>query len=1009
MKHTVLFQNRENHWDNALPLGNGVFGCMLFYEKGRLHMLMNHYEVYYNRSPYVLPKDQLAFIKTQPYDGKARHQGQLTLAEANIPGPGEPYCDYVCRKERNDSMTAEETGLYGFSNSYPCTGDLNFSFRDDLAGADHSLLLSVEDAKAVLTLGELTMETVVAREDCIINKVTQPRALMLQSIEISFPEYRDYVYPQITYAQKAPDTFVYTVARRFKEDPSQPFTFCGVIRLVGAEGVLENNIIRLTRADREMHILTGIFTQWNYADPEAEGLAVMAGYRVEDLRCRHRDYWTEFFDRSSISIPDKFLEHIYYVNQYALDCCSGRDGVMKHHACGLNGLWAIRHPNLWGSMWYWDVNIQAAFAGVFSSNRLELGKVFSDGLLSYRELMAASAKMQHDMTGYAADYPYYMYYCVVPWCAQYLWYQYEYSLDEDYLRQEAYPFFRKVCEFITQIFLYDPETDTYTVYPDISPEQGPLAHNTTITVACTKYLLRFTLKAAEILGQQDGLLDQCRAILEKLPPYALTADGSRLKDSPDAPDNMFIRHPSMLMPLFPIGEFDLADMGADMERILNNTLDFLEDNCEIGIFGGSWLAAAAARLGRGQTALRLLYERGIDHMLRSNGLTAEETERFMNYCLILRQPLYYPCMMEFTGEMLAAVNEMLLQSQNGLIRVFPALPDGNPEYDRLLRRGHSCSHYPDLHIAYEAWKDVRFDKLLAKGAFEISAQATEGRLSWILVHSKKGGAVSVTSPLMRHDLQVFRGGQAVTFRAEGGILTFDTLPGESYLIAADPNVDIAPADGSCEPKVLSRETYTRRHIYIGEDPETGYQKSLDGFIRDWYLGNVRHENHTVYKFDLGTDAHKEYQKIFHRQSFAAETRPILGMAPIFVEDLQFTPRQGYGFEDASGITTADRGAPDGLRRDFAQGTDPAEFLIEVPRGQYELLAVSGDAEEDSVTCLDCLHGRSTGGEVVKAGQYQCKLLPLVLEEDGLIRLKISSKPGYRWKLNYLFLNVVKGY
>ena len=83
----------------------------------------------------------------------------------------------------------------------------------------------------------------------------------------------------------------------------------------------------------------------------------------------------------------------------------------------------------------------------------------------------------------------------------------------------------------------------------------------------------------------------------------------------------------MLIPLFPIGEFDLASTESWMLQILSNTVDFLETRCEIGAFQGSWIAAAAAKLGRGQTALRLLYERGIDHMLRSNGLTAEQTKR----------------------------------------------------------------------------------------------------------------------------------------------------------------------------------------------------------------------------------------------------------------------------------------------------------------------------------------------------------------------------------------------
>ena len=46
MKHSVVYTNTDSHWDNALPLGNGVYGAMLYYEKNVLHMPTNHYEVY---------------------------------------------------------------------------------------------------------------------------------------------------------------------------------------------------------------------------------------------------------------------------------------------------------------------------------------------------------------------------------------------------------------------------------------------------------------------------------------------------------------------------------------------------------------------------------------------------------------------------------------------------------------------------------------------------------------------------------------------------------------------------------------------------------------------------------------------------------------------------------------------------------------------------------------------------------------------------------------------------
>ena len=159
---------------------------------------------------------------------------------------------------------------------------------------------------------------------------------------------------------------------------------------------------------------------------------------------------------------------------------------MKHQACGLNGLWGIRNPYIWFSTWYWDVNIQAAFAGVFSSNRLDLGKVFSDGLRCYTDSASWFAEEHHRMSGISADYPYLFYYSTWPWCAMYLWFQYEYSKDVEYLRNDAYPIFLKICEFLLQVYKYDEEKGYYSVYPDISPEQGPLTHDTAITTATVK-------------------------------------------------------------------------------------------------------------------------------------------------------------------------------------------------------------------------------------------------------------------------------------------------------------------------------------------------------------------------------------------------------------------------------------------------------------------------------------------------------------------------------------------
>jgi len=1006
--HSVIFKNCENSWKNALPLGNGCFGAMAFWQDGSLSLPLNHYEVYYNISTAVLPEDKLKAVKDTADPGSI-HRAFRARADRNQPKEGEPF--YYYRLDKNQAVGYATSS---FSGSYPSTGELRFETAASLRGEDTLLALDLADAAVRLDVGgKLSLETYTARQDVMVTHIRQSEHGLLPKFHIEYPAARDREYPDVTVMQTDAHTFAWTVEMKLSD--TKPFRFAGVVRLSGASGNLENNAITITEAGEDFTVLCAVLTQWRYADPLSDGIRLVGEYEasLDTLREEHRAYWAEFFSRSRITIPDKFLERVYYINQYALDCSSGRDGVMKHHACGLNGLWDIRHPNLWGSMWYWDVNIQAAFAGVFSSNRLELGKVFSDGLLTYVELAEKFAKNTHGMSGAALDYPYTDYYCVWPWCAQYLWAQYEYSQDTDYLRNEAYPLFVKLCRFALELFAYDESRGKYVVYPDISPEQGPLAHNTVITVASVKYMLKFTLEAAEILGESGAFLDDCRRLYENLPDYPTVTDnyGTRLLDSEDAPANLWIRHPSMLMPIFPTGEIDLTSP-QEMLDLARNTITFLEEHCEIGVFQVSWLAAAAARLGDGQKALRLLYEMGIDHLLRSNGLAAEENERFMNFCLIMRQPLYYPCMMEFTGEMLAAVNEMLLQSHGGVIRLFPAMPDGDPEYDRLIRRGYSLHEYEDRFNHYPAWTDVRFDRMLARGAFEISAELKDAKIAWTTVTSRVGGTVRLTSPYPLDGASVFCGDSAVTFTLENNVLTFPTEAGCTYEIRCAGTPAALPAEPA-ERDVLTHLTYTKRRIFLGEDAESEYLRKLDSFVRDWYLGNVRLENHTVYKFDFGGTEEKDYSGTLLRQGFAAERMFLKAMNFIRHEADAYSIYRGYGFTDADGLPvtdslrTVDRGGPDEIRRDFAEGEEPACFCIEAPRGQYELLVISGDAEEDSVTALEAVGGRSCGGKVVKAGTWQCELIPVIHERDGRIILRISSKPGYKWKLNALLMNLVK--
>ncbi len=984
--HSIVFNNCENNWKNALPLGNGVFGAMAFFSDNALYLPMNHYEIYYNIGESVLPED---ILKNQPpckAPGELR-QETIKRADGNQPEGDESFTYYRIAKKDTPKYS-----VMGFDGSYPQTGELKFEFSDKLKDESTCLRLDIEKATVSLNIGNaFSLKTRILRKDAIVTHFSGGKEI--ESILFGITEQRSRDFPEIEYKQLDSSTFYYTVKMALSQ--SKSFSFAVILMLQGAEGSLEENKIILKNQNDSFCAVTGVYTEWNYLNPLSDGIEDMKKTlsSLDILVDEHQAYWKEFFQRSSIDLPDKFLEKVYYINQYALDCSSGKNGIMKHHACGLNGLWDVRHPNLWGSMWYWDVNIQAAFAGVFSSNRLDLGKVFSDGLLSYVDLAKQFAKDVHGFEGAALDYPYAFYFSTWPWCAQYLWAQYEYSLDKDYLKNEAYPLFLELSRFALKLFEYDESRKEYVVYPDISPEQGPLAHNSVITVASVKYMLKFTLESAEILGDDDPLLKDIRRLYEGMPKYPTARDdyGERFLDSEDAPKNLWIRHPSMLMPVFPTGEIHM-ESDPKLKEIVMNTVRFLEKHCEIGVFQVSWLSAVSARMGDGQRALRLLYEMGLDHMLRSNGLSAEVTERFMNYCLIMRQPLYYPCMMEFTGEMLSAVNEMLMQSNGGIIRLFPAMPTGDRENERMKDGGYAQGTFEERFSLYPAWNDVRFDKLLARGAFEVSASLKNGEIEFIKVRSKMGGRLRITSPYPLNGIAP----------CENNIIELDTKAGEEYVFGT-----FYEKEEKLYDEVDTHLTYTKRRISIGEDPETLYSTALDSFIRDWYLGNVRMENHNVYKFDFGLDYEKDYSKDLFRQFYGAEEMVIGSMNFNRLSGLEFTAKRGYGFNSAEGIVAVDRGAPDALRRDLLEGEKPVTFMIEAPAGQYELFVVSGDSEEESLTRLSCNEGRTCGGEVIKRGQFQYKVIPLVHEKDGLIKLDISTEKGKKWKLNYILMNLYK--
>ncbi len=1003
--HSIIFDNTYNDWNEALPTGNGVFGGMVYFKDRFYTTAMNHYEVYYSiHEQYVRSNGCEPQRSYESYVRSAKEMTRNCEKEAfwHYRKTIWPDADEVKDAQLNAGVSHPPTG------EFSVLLDEKFKLEDDFR-----LQLNIEKAEIELYAKDkeralsIATKTLVSK-DVILTTICQSDTDIVSALEITYPIRRNRQGYAYRFFQSDPETFGYRASfypGNREDGKTPPFQFCVFLRLIGAEAKMEVSgnkmCLCLKNPGKEISVLTHVLTELQSCDLEEEGIrncALIKRNLKKDLEI-HEKHWKMFFQKGGIRLPDRFLEKLWYLNLYVMGCCSGKGGRRSEHACGLNGLWDIRQPTLWGSMWYWDVNIQSAFWGVYTANHMELAEAFNEGLLAYAEMARRRAEEFYHLDGCAMDYPHEFYNCILPWCAQHLWWYYEYTLDETFLREKAYPFFRDILCFVKGIVRLDPEKNTYYIFPDVSPEQGPITRNSTITLAAVKYLLKISIWANEILGESKEDRAMFSELLSRWPKYPLSKTrryGVILRDSELAPPEMKLRHPSLLMPVFPAGEMTQYSQETERE-IARNSVRFASENTEIGVFPFGWIASAAARAGDGNTALRVLYEQGLDLVLRANGMGAEETDRWVNHCpaeLGMGQ-LYYPCMMESVGGIVSAVNEMLLQSHDGVIHVFPAVPDGGGEPWRDKHRQKPLAEREEKSSV--RWEDCSISRLLAKGGFEVSADMRGGRMVTLQIRSLFGGTlrIEVREPVAA---VAVRGEPREFFLEKDNCLTVETKPGETYDILFADTKPCVQEEQSYHTDI-SYVSHLGRRVFCGKDRYTDTVKMIDSFLFDYYMANDRYHNMTIYKFSFGVPKN-EMRRIEGRTLYA----PQMKIEKEFFKltgDMEYCTEQGIGFL-GNQTEAKDTGRGNVLLQDFVSGSKRNAFLVELPKGIYEFLVVSGGSGRDTLTRIK---SQDESGTVIqtKRDGYETGVFMVVHKNGGVIRLDIETEADGLWNLNLMVI------
>ena len=312
------------------------------------------------------------------------------------------------------------------------------------------------------------------------------------------------------------------------------------------------------------------------------------------------------------------------------------------------------------------------------------------------------------------------------------------------------------CMLFFERLLEKGEDGKYHLNVAYAPEFKSWTRDDTLSLSLIRYLFVGALKAVEVLQIEEPHLATWREILENLQEYHV--DGSGLCFAEGLPYSESHRHMSHLAPVYPCDDVNIDGSSEErqlIDRTINNVI--LKG---YGTFVGwafVWLSAIAARAGRGRMAWWTL-KQCADAFVSGNTYNLNlDWER--NGISIQPDTL---CV---DGNMGAvdSLNQMLLQSWGGRIRVFPACPNH--------------------------WRDIRFDSLRSEGGVEVSAVRSDGRTLGVRLQSASDTGVRLANPF--GDSGGYLGGRQIQPTSEGD-LEINLAVGDAVWLIAAP--DIHPAD-----------------------------------------------------------------------------------------------------------------------------------------------------------------------------------------------------------------------
>jgi len=470
----------------------------------------------------------------------------------------------------------------------------------------------------------------------------------------------------------------------------------------------------------------------------------------------------------SEGVKDPSFETLYFqFSRYLLISCSRPGGP----AANLQGIWnkEIRPP--WSSNYTTNINVQMNYWPAEAANLSEMQLPFISFIKNAAVTGQVTAKEFYHTRGWAVHHnsdiwalsnpvgdlghgdPMWANWTMgSPWLSQHLWWHYQFTNDKAYLRDTAYPLMKGAAHFCMDFLV--PYKGYLVTAPSLSPEnsfiddkgkQGTVSVATTMDIAIIWDLFTNVIDAAGELGTDKAFRDSVIAYRRQLYPLHIGKKGNLQEWYKDWEDtDPHHRHVSHLFTVFPGRE--ISPIGTpELAAAAKKTLE-LRGDAGTG-WSLAWKINFWARLLDGNHAYKMIH-----YLLRLTGsLKTNYANGGGSYANLF--DAHPPFQIDGNFGALSGMCEMLVQSQSGEISLLPAIPD--------------------------AWADGSISGLKARGNFEIAMHWKNKQIVTASVLSVTGG----TCKLRTHVPVKITGAQARSVKTANGYLTsFNTKKGMLYKI-----------------------------------------------------------------------------------------------------------------------------------------------------------------------------------------------------------------------------------